>query len=100
MVCNFISTATTLKTNACQKIYEIQSDPSNHDSKNFFYVLKCKVCGEIPYVQKAKTIFFIGLIIKRANTERLERAIGKFLKNYFTFTNASMATAVLKIRIL
>ena len=34
------------------------------------------------------------------NIERLERVIGKFLRNYFTITIVSMVTAALKIGIL
>ena len=54
-----ISTATTFTTEACQETFKIQSDPLTCNSKKVpkKYLLKCKVCGEIPYVGKAKTKF-------------------------------------------
>ena len=49
---------------------------------------------------KRKPNFAIGLIIIRVNIKRLESAIGKFLRNYFTLTIVSMAVAALKVGIL
>ena len=37
--------------------FKIQSDPLNCNSEKVLYLLKCKVCGEAPYVGKAKTKF-------------------------------------------
>ena len=53
-----------------------------------------------PMMGKRKPNFVIGLIIMKLNIERLEKVIGKFLKNYFTLTVALMAIAALKIGIL
>ena len=39
-----------------------------------------------------KPNFVMGLIIIKVNIERLERIIGKFLRNYFTLTIVSMET--------
>ena len=55
LVCGYISTATTFITEACQEAFKIQSGPSTCDSEKVLYLLKCKVCGEVPYVGKAKT---------------------------------------------
>ena len=49
---------------------------------------------------KRKPNFVIGLITIKVNIERLERVIGKSLRNYFTLTIVSMAIAALKIGIL
>ena len=46
-----------------------------------------------PTLGKRKPNFVIGLIIIKVNIERLERVIGKFLRNYFTLTIVSMAIA-------
>ena len=51
------STATTFTTEACQETFKIQSGPLTCDSEKVLYLLKCKVCGEVPYVGKAKTKF-------------------------------------------
>ena len=55
LVCDSISTATTVTTEACQEDFKIQSGPSTCDSEKVLYLLKCKFCGEVPYVGKAKT---------------------------------------------
>ena len=53
-----------------------------------------------PTLGKRKPNFVIGLIIIKVNIERLERVIGKFLRNYFTLTIVSMAITAVKIEIL
>ena len=57
LVCNSIRTTTTFITEACGEILKIQSGPLNCNSEKVLYLLKCKVCGEAPYVGKAKTKF-------------------------------------------
>ena len=57
LVCDSISTAMTFTTEACQKTFKIQSGPLTCYSEKVLYLLKCKVCGETPYVGKAKTKF-------------------------------------------
>ena len=53
LVCNSIRTATTFTTEACGEIFQIQSGPLNCNSEKVLYLLKCKVCGDAPYVGKA-----------------------------------------------
>ena len=53
LVCNSIRTATIFTTEACGEIFKIQSGPLNYNSEKVLYLLKCKVCGEAPYVGKA-----------------------------------------------
>ena len=57
LICDSISTATTLTTEACRRAFKVQSGPLTCDSEKVLYLLKCKVCGEVPYVGKAKTKF-------------------------------------------
>ena len=57
LVCDSISTATTFTTEACQETFKIQTGPLTCDSEKFLYLLKYKVCGEVPYVGKVKTKF-------------------------------------------
>ena len=57
LVCNPIRTTTTFTTEACGEIFKIQIGPLNCNSEKVLYLLKCKVCGEAPYVGKAKTKF-------------------------------------------
>ena len=57
LVCDSISTATTFTTEACYETFKIHSVPLTCDSENVLYLLKCKVCGEVFYVGKAKTKF-------------------------------------------
>ena len=57
MVCDAISTTTAFTTEPCQETFKIQSGPLTCGSEKVLYLLKCKVCGEVPYVGKAKTKF-------------------------------------------
>ena len=57
LVCDSTSTATTFTTEACQETFEIQSGSLTYDSEKVLYLIKCKICGEVPYVGKAKTKF-------------------------------------------
>ena len=57
LVCDSISTSTTFTTEACQETFKIQKGPLNCDSEKVLYLLKCKVCGGVAYVGKAKTKF-------------------------------------------
>ena len=57
LVCSSISTATTFATEACQEAFKIQSVPLTCNSEKVLYLLKCKICGEVPYLGKAKIKF-------------------------------------------
>ena len=60
LVCNSIRTTTTFTTDArgeIFKIFKIWSGPLNSNSEKVLYLLKCKVCVEVPYVGKAKAKF-------------------------------------------
>ena len=57
LVCNSIRTNTTFVIEACKETFKIQSGPLNCNSEKVLYLLKCKVYGEAPYVEKAKTKF-------------------------------------------
>ena len=57
LVCDFVNTATTFTTEACQETFKIQIGPLTCDSENALYLLNCKACGEVPYVEKVKNKF-------------------------------------------
>ena len=57
LVYDSISVATTFTTETCHETFKARIGPLNCDSEEVLYLLKCKVCGEIPYVGKAKTKF-------------------------------------------
>ena len=98
--CDSISTTTTFTTEACQENFKTQKGPLNCDSEKVLYLLKCKVCGEVPYVGKQKPNFARGLTITKVNTEHSEKVTKKFFRNVFTLTIASIATVEVMIRIL
>ena len=66
LVCNSVRTTTTFTTEACGEVFKLQSGLLNCNSEKLLYLLKCKVCGEAPYVGKAKTKFHIGSITIKA----------------------------------
>ena len=82
----------TFKTEACQVTFKIQSGPLTCDSEKVLYLLKCKVCGEVPYVGKAKNKFRYRFNNYKSNH--------RGFKNYFRLTIVLMAIAALKIGIL
>ena len=49
--------AKAFTTGACQGTFKIQSGPLNCNSEKVIYLVKSKVCGEVPFVEKAKTAF-------------------------------------------
>ena len=57
LVCESTSTTTTFTTETCQETSKIQKGLLICDSEKALYLLKCKACGEVPYVGKAKTKF-------------------------------------------
>ena len=69
-------------------------------SKNFSIYQNKKFEVKSPMLGKRKPNSVIGLIIIKVNIEHSERVIGKFLRNYLTFTIVLMAIAALKIGIL
>ena len=57
LVWDSIITTTTFTIETCQETLKIQKSLLKFDSEKVLYLLKCKVCGEVPYVGKAKTKF-------------------------------------------
>ena len=56
-VCDYICDKDTFTTKACGETFKIQSGILNCNSQEVVYLLKCGICGEAPYVVKAKTKF-------------------------------------------
>ena len=59
-----------------------------------------KFAVKSPMLKKRKPNFVRGLIIIKVNIGRLEKIIGKFLRNYIRLTIVLMPIAALKIEIL
>ena len=57
LVCNSIRTTKTFTTEACGETFKIRSGTLNFNLEKVLYLLQWKVCGEAPYVGKAKTKF-------------------------------------------
>ena len=54
---DFICDADNVSTKSCGETFKIQCGVLNFNAKKVVYLLKCKICGEAPYVAKAKTQF-------------------------------------------
>ena len=48
---------TLLTTNTCSETFKIESGILNCNSQKVAYLLKCRMCGEAPYVGKPKNNF-------------------------------------------
>ena len=71
LVCDSISSTATFTTEACKETFKIQKDHLNCGYKKWPHLLKHEVCGEVPYVGKAKTKFCYRLY----NYKRKYRAV-------------------------
>ena len=56
-VFDYICDTDAFTTKACGETFKIQSGILNCNSQKVVYLLKCRICGEAPYVGKAKTKF-------------------------------------------
>ena len=56
-VCDFTCNTDTFYTKAIGEKFKIQSGVSNCNSQKVVYLLKCRMCGEAPYVGKVKKKF-------------------------------------------
>ena len=56
-VCDHIIATNTFTIKACGEVFKIQIEPLNCNSEKVFYLLRCKIYGDTPYVGKAKTKF-------------------------------------------
>ena len=54
---DFICDTDNFSTKSCGETFKIQCGVLNFNSKKVVYLLKCKICGEDPYVAKTKTQF-------------------------------------------
>ena len=87
LVCNSIRTTTTFPTEACGEVFKIQRGPLNCNSEKVLYLFKCKVvCGEAPYLGKAKTKFrhsFNNYKSKPSAIELSRKETEKYPRNVF-----------------
>ena len=79
LVCNSIRTTTTFTREAYREVFKIQSGTLNCNSEKVLYLLKCKVCGEAPYVGKAKTKFRYRFINYKNKHRAVRKGNGKIL---------------------
>ena len=56
-VCDYICDTDTFTTKSFGETFKIQSGILNCNFQKVVYLLKCRICGEAPYVCKAKTTF-------------------------------------------
>ena len=82
-VCDFICDTDTFSTKACGETFKIQSGVLNCNSQKVVYLLKCRICGEAPYVGKAKTKF-------RARFNNYKSAHRSYRKNVKYHSNVFM----------
>ena len=54
---DFICDKDTFSTKACGETFKIQSGILNCNSQKVVYLLKCRICGEGPYIGNTKTNF-------------------------------------------
>ena len=83
-VCDFICDTETFSTKVCRKCGVL-----NSHSQKVFYLLKCRICGEAPYLGKAKTKFRVRFNNYKAHTGPIEKSVkyhSKVFMNIMTNT--------------
>ena len=71
LVCDSISATATFLTEAYQESFQVPKIcTKNCHSKKVLYLLKCKVCGEVPYTGKTKTKFCYRLNNYRRSNQK------------------------------
>ena len=83
LVCDSLSTTTTFTIEACQETFKIQEGPLNCDSEKVLYLLKCKVCSEVPYVGKEKTHLRYRFNIYKSKHRAFTKGSHKVLQKRF-----------------
>ena len=81
-VCNFICDTDTFTTKACGETFKIQGGILNCNSYKDTYFLRCRICGEGPYLGKAKTKFRQDLIIIKVHISPIEENV-KYCSSVF-----------------
>ena len=84
LICNSTRTTTTFTTEAYEKTFKIQSGPLNCNSEKLLYLFKCKVCGEAPYVGKAKPKFQYRFNNYKSKHRAFRKGNRKKPRNFFT----------------
>ena len=82
-LCDSISTITTFTTETCQETFKIQNGPLNCESEKVLYLLKCKICGKVPYVGKAKTKFCYRFNNYKSKHRAFRKSNQKVLQKHF-----------------
>ena len=59
----------------CGATFKIQSGILNCNSQKVVYLLKCRICGEAPYVVKTKKKFRARLIITKLHTGSINKNV-------------------------
>ena len=74
-VCDFLCDTDGFSTKICREKLKIQSGILNCNSQKVVYLLKCRICGEVPYIGKAKTKFRGKLMIIKVHTGPIEKNV-------------------------
>ena len=83
LVYNSIITTTIFTTEACGEVFKIQSGRVNCKSEKTLYILKCKLFGKLPMLEKPKLSSDVGSITIKANIELSGKETEKYPRNIF-----------------
>ena len=85
-VCDPIITTNTFTTKACEEVFKIQSGSLNCNSEKVLYLLRCKICDNIPYVGKTKTKFCLRFNIYKNKHQSFRKGKQNVPTQAFSFT--------------
>ena len=95
-VCDFTCNTDTFFSKAYGETFRIQGGVLNYNSQKVVYFLKCRICRETSYVDKAKTKFRARFNFIKAHTVPIEKNV-KYHSNIFMNIMANTVIMVLMI---
>ena len=83
LVRNWIRTTTTFTTEASGEVFKIQSGPLKYNSEKALYILKCKLLGKLPMLEKPELSSDVDSITIKSNIELSGKETEKYSRNVF-----------------
>ena len=96
-VCDHIITTNTFTTKAHGEVFKIQSGPYNCNLEKGLYLLRCKICNDIPYVGKTNTKFRLQFDNCKSKHRPFQKGKKNVNRRVFIHTTFKICTEVLMI---
>ena len=96
-VCDHIITTNTFTTKASSEVFKIQSGSYKCNLEKGLYLLRCKICNDIPYVGKTKAKFRLQFDNCKSKHRPFQKGKKNVNRRVFIHTTFKICTEVLMI---